>query len=98
MDDVFRLDDPQPLGPTSAKPRISLLGRALCVSQRPQPSDFAGFETVLAFEIETSDQVLRFSIDARSANFMAHAIQFYLPFQSLTVGGTPSDEAANPRV
>ena len=99
MDDDGKmpLHDPQPFGPTSVKPRISLLGRALCVLATPMPSSVQGFETVVAIEIETADQVLRFSIDQRSADLLAHAIPDHLkPFQSENLMGTLSSDALNP--
>jgi hypothetical protein len=83
MDDgQMLLHDPQPFGPTSLKPRVDLIGRAISVLPAPRPSNILDFETVLAFEIESADQIFRFSIDTRSANFIAHAMQFYLTDRS----------------
>jgi hypothetical protein len=78
MDDQIQLQDPEPLGPSSLKPRVDMIGRAISVLPTPRASNIPDFETVLAFEIESVDQIFRFSIDTRSANFLARAMQFYI--------------------
>jgi hypothetical protein len=77
-----QLQDPEPLGASSLKPRVDLIGRAISVLPAPRPSNIPDFETVLAFEMESAGQIFSFSIDARSADFLAHAMQFYLTDRS----------------
>ena len=78
MDDQIQLHDPEPLGASSLKPRVDIIGRAISVRPAPRPSNIPNFVTVLAFEMESAGQIFSFSIDARSADFLAHALQFYI--------------------
>jgi hypothetical protein len=45
MDDNnrMRLHDPEPLGASSLKPRVNLIGRAISVRPAPQPSNIPNF-------------------------------------------------------
>lgn len=78
--------DPRPFGSSIGKPRERFVGEAVSVLPSPDPSWMANFTTTVAIEIDTAEKTYRFSIDERSANFLAHALLSYLkPFQSAIV-------------
>ena len=77
----------------SRKPRENLAAEVMAVL--PAACRFAG--EAVAVEVEAGDRKFLFSIDERSANFLAHALLSYLkPFQSAADSGTPSFDASNP--
>jgi hypothetical protein len=89
----------RPFGSAIGKLREDLVGEAVAVLPSPLPSNVAGYTTAVAFEIDTVDRTYRFSIDDRSASFLAHALLNYLkPFQSSAISGTSSAEASNQSV
>ena len=96
MDKQIQLHDPEPLGASSLKPTVEMIGRAISVRPAPRPSNIPNFVTVLALEMESAGQIFSFSIDERSAVFLEGALQSYRLFHASTEGGTLSPEALNP--